>query len=168
MKRFILCLCLLILFPSCCLSEQRVYISEYAGYLYIPEGYLEEIRENDSNSSAVIRSFKNFNDEQIQIAYQKLDSPLYSNAGELANLIDQFTESMKEVGENANTQLKISIKSCGECAAVIGEAEYVLLMNVINRYEVLSINAIYDNRDHKEVIIPFSIYPTEQPLIPSF
>lgn len=165
MKRFVFVILLVVLLPSYCLSEQRVYISEYAGYLYILDGYLEEIRENDSNSSSVIRTFRNFSDEQIQTAYQKFDSPLYNNAGELANVIDLFIESMKELGENTNTQLEISIKNCGECAAVVGEAEYVLLMNVINRYEVLSINAVYDNRDHKEVIIPFNIYPIEQPLI---
>lgn len=172
MKKIIICSLILCLVPLSCFASERIWISESAGYLEIPDGFTEIVSDVEGQ-----RNFVNSSLECVQIAviylkdiypylYElqikqgKRNEPLYRNGGELSGVISEFVEIYNDMG----TWSEISITNIGECAAVKGESETATMLSSINRYEVVTVVATHNNIYSQNRFIPTSFYPLEQPL----
>lgn len=174
MKRYFafFVLFLLTFIPIHSSAVQEILISEAAGTLTIPDGFYEIPSDTENE-----RVFYNADGERIlvnvfylkdifPIVYEvnlqngKPDEPLYANGGELSAMLGHFYEAYKE----SMPELEISFTNRGYCAAIECECENFVMVTVINRYEVVSVSAVYKDAYSPTSFIPFMFEPIEQSL----
>lgn len=163
---------LMLICPLICSASEDILISEAAGHLTIPDGFVEV-----SSSSSTARTFYNESGESIRLSvmhfkdvYPNLgeeyaDQPLYSTSGELCGVIGRFVKMYKEIENELSVKFDLTFTNRGECASIKGDTGNLFMMTVINRYEAIILLVSYkSDLSPAFFLTPYTFYPNEQPL----
>lgn len=159
MKKLFACFLLLCVIPAISMGENSIFVSDAAGYISIPDGFIEI--ESDSGGKTV---YFNADGESVAIYCEKSERPLYQNAGELASLISFYISTFEDAGIETGQEYYISVTNRGECAAVKAITDFTTLIVVLNRYETVMVSVSYANPHSPNAYTPYTLEPVEQPL----